>query len=123
LTSGTGADSGAGETGAATAAATGATSAGIAFTKGLAGGGVSLTGTVSGTGETGAATGTATSFAGFTGAAAGLTNAPQVSQNFTSGASAEPHCGQAGKASIFAPQDSQNFIPGITGLPHFWQVF
>jgi hypothetical protein len=57
------------------------------------------------------------------GEACGPTGVPQDSQNFTSGTIGAPHCGQAGRASIFAPQDSQNFIPGVTGLPHFWQVW
>jgi hypothetical protein len=90
------------------------------FTGNSAGGFVSLTGTVTGAGETGAATGAGS--AGTT-VAGGITGAPQDSQNFTSGTSGAPHCGQAGRASIFAPQDSQNFIPGVTGLPHFWQVW
>jgi hypothetical protein len=97
------------------------------FTGGSAGGLAAWTGGVSGTfwtgGATGGATGTASTGAGTTVAAAGLTRAPQDSQNFAFGISIAPHCGQADKASIFAPQDSQNFIPGVTGLPHFLQVW
>jgi hypothetical protein len=79
---------------------------------------------VSGTGGAGGADVSATGAATFTASAgaAGLVGAPQDSQNFTPGASAAPHFGQEGRASIFAPQDSQNFTPGATGLPHFWQV-
>jgi hypothetical protein len=95
----------------------------IAFTGGSAGGFMSGTGGVSGAGETGAATGTVPAGLTAAGKAAGPTGAPQDSQNFTSGTSVAPHCGQAGRASILAPQDSQNFIPGVTGLPHFWQVW
>jgi hypothetical protein len=91
-----------------------------AFTGSSARGWVSGTPGVSGTAEWGDKTGVAA--AGGGGAATGLTSAPQVSQNFTPGASNAPHFGQAGTSSIFAPQDSQNFIPGVTGLPHFWQV-
>ena len=98
-----------------------------AFTGGSVGGFTSRTGGVSGTfwtgGATGAATRMASAGAGTTGAAAGLTRAPQDSQNFAFAISVAPHCGQAGKAGIFAPQDSQNFIPGVTGLPHFEQVW
>jgi hypothetical protein len=98
-----------------------------AFTGGSAGGFTSRTGGISGLGGDGAAagatTGAVSAGVAFTGTAAGLTGAPQTSQNLTSGPIAAPHCGQADKASIFAPQDSQNFIPGVTGLPHFWQVW
>ena len=61
---------------------------------------------ISATGATGAATFTASA------GAAGPIGAPQDSQNFTPGASAAPHFGQEGRASIFAPQDSQNLITG-----------
>jgi hypothetical protein len=77
----------------------------------------SVAGGFSGVAPAGAATGVVSA------GADGPTAAPQDSQNLTSGATAAPHFGQAGKVSIFAPQDSQNFIPGVTGLLHFWHFW
>jgi hypothetical protein len=95
---------------------------GKVFSSAFTGDFTSFTGDVSGSGGSGPATGAVSAVVVFTSTAAGLTDAPQFSQNLIFGTSAAPHCGHTGKISIFAPQDSQNFISGVTGLPHFWQV-